>query len=286
MKSHFPLLTLAALLLAPKASPWQGADARPDAAQTSAAAETPPSQTAAKPDRTPVLVELFTSEGCSTCPPADALLTQLESGQPIPGAEIIALEEHVDYWNHDGWVDSYSAPEWTVRQQDYVAHFKGNSPFTPQMIVDGQAQFVGNSARDAQAAIEEAAHRPKTQISITAAPDTNTKNDSQRVEIRVGSTSATATQEPADLWLAVTESNLETAVKAGENAGKEVRHAAVLRSLHKIATVSAKSSSPFVSTQQIKIKSSWKKQNLHIVVFVQEHKSFHIVGAASTRLPI
>jgi hypothetical protein len=284
MKSYFPLLTLAALLLSPKASPWHSADGRPDTAQANAAAQTPASQTTAQPERTPVLVELFTSEGCSTCPPADALLTQLESAQPIPGAEIIALEEHVDYWNHDGWVDSYSSSEWTVRQQDYVARFKGNSPFTPQMIVDGQSQFVGNSARDAQAAIQEAAHRPKIQISVTVDPVPNTKNDSQRVEIRVGNMSATAAEEPADLWLAVTESNLETSVKAGENAGKEVRHAAVLRSLHKIAAVSAKSSSPFLSTQQVKIKSSWKKQNLHIVVFIQEHKSLHIVGAASTRL--
>ncbi len=285
MKTCFSLLTLAALLLSPKASPWHAADARPDTAQASAAAQTPASQTAAQPDRTPVLVELFTSEGCSTCPPADALLTRLESAQPIPGAEIIALEEHVDYWNHDGWVDSYSSSEWTVRQQDYVARFKGNSPFTPQMIVDGQSQFVGNSPRDAQTAIQEAARRPKTQISVTADSALNTKNDSQRVEIRVGNMSGAATEEPADLWLAVTESNLETSVKAGENAGKEVRHADVLRSLHKVAAVSAKSSFPFLCTQQVKIKSSWKKQNLRIVVFVQERKSLHIVGAASTRLP-
>jgi len=284
MKTHFTLLTLAALLLLtpgaipPRAAVSQAA-ATPAPATPAAAA-----QTAAQPDRTPVLVELFTSEGCSNCPPADALLTKLESAQPIPGAEVIALEEHVDYWNHDGWVDAYSSSEWTVRQQDYVARFKGDTPFTPQMIVDGQSQFVGNSARDAQAAIQEAARRPKTQISITIDPAANSKNDAQRVEIRVGNMSSAA-QEPADLWLAVTESNLETAVKAGENAGKNVRHAAVLRSLHKIGSVPVKSSSPFVSTQQVKLKSSWKKQNLHIVVFVQERKSLHILGAASTLVP-
>jgi hypothetical protein len=281
MKCCFPFLTLAVLfLLIPKASPWPARDARP-----SAPAQTPATQTASQPGRSPVLVELFTSEGCSTCPPADALLTQLETAQPISGAEVIALEEHVDYWNHDGWVDSYSSPEWTVRQQDYVTHFKGNSPFTPQMIVDGQSQFVGNSARDAQTAIQEAAHRPKTQISITADAVSNPKSDTQRIEIRVGNVTATGTQEPADLWLAVTESNLETSVKAGENAGKEVRHAAIVRSLHKIAAITAKSSSPFLTTQQVKLKSSWKRQNLHIVVFVQEHKSLHIFGAASARLP-
>ncbi len=284
MKTHFPLLTLAAfLLLTPSAIP-------PPAAVSQAGGEqapstpTPAAKSATQPDRTPVVVELFTSEGCSTCPPADALLIQLESAQPIPGAEVIAIEEHVDYWNHDGWVDSYSSSEWTVRQQDYVTRFKGNSPFTPQMIVDGQSQFVGNSARDAQAAIQQAAHRPKTQISITTDSAANNKNDVQRVEIRLGNTSASA-QEPADLWLAVTESNLETSVKAGENAGKDVRHAAVLRLLHKVGTVPAKSSSPFISTQQVKLKSNWKKQNLHIVVFVQERKSLHILGAASTAVP-
>jgi hypothetical protein len=279
VKFHFLLLTLAALLLlTPNALPQRAAD--PSAVAVQAAA-----QATSQPDRTPVLVELFTSEGCSTCPPADALLTQLESSQPIPGAEIIGLEEHVDYWNHDGWIDSYSSPDWTLRQQDYVARFKGNSPYTPQMIVDGQSQFVGNNSRDAQAAIAEAAHRPKIQISITAGAAANTKNDAQRIEIRVGNMSATATQEPADLWLAVTESNLETSVKAGENAGKDLRHAAVLRSLHKIAAVPAKSSSPFITTQQVKLKSTWKKQNLHIVVFVQERKSLHILGAASAPVP-
>jgi hypothetical protein len=286
MKFHFPLITLAALvLLTPNAIPPRPALAHRDVAQANAATQATAAPPAAQPDRTPVLVELFTSEGCSTCPPADALLTLLESSQPIPGAEIIALEEHVDYWNHDGWIDSYSSPDWTLRQQDYVARFRGNSPYTPQMIVDGQSQFVGNNSREAQTAIQQAARRPKTQISITADPAANTKNDTQRIEIRVGNMSATATPEPADLWLAVTESNLETSVKAGENAGKDLRHAAVLRSLHKIAALPAKSSSPFATTQQVKLKSNWKKQNLHIVVFVQERKSLHILGAASAPVP-
>jgi hypothetical protein len=240
-----------------------------------------PQSASAQLDRTPVLVELFTSEGCSTCPPADTLLSKLESLQPIAGADIIGLEEHVDYWNHDGWVDSYSSPDWTLRQQEYVAHFKGKSPFTPQMIVDGQAQFVGTNAGDAQSAIQEAAHHPKAQISIT--PEAATKTDATRIEVRVGKLAATATQEPADVWVAVTESNLQTAVKAGENAGKDLQHAAVVRSLHKLGAVQAKNSSPFVVTQQIKFKFNWKKENLRVVVFVQERKSLRILGAACAR---
>jgi hypothetical protein len=273
MKTSLRLFTLAILLLlTPNPNP-------PRAAEPQAAPAPVP---AAQTDRAPVLVELFTSEGCSTCPPADTLLSKLESLQPIDGAQIIALEEHVDYWNHDGWVDSYSSADWTLRQQAYVDRFKGKSPFTPQMIVDGQSQFVGNNAREAQTAIEEAAHRPKTQISISGAA--TEKSDVQRVEIHVGNSSGGATQEPADVWIAVTEDGLESAVKAGENAGKDLHHVATLRTLHKVGAVSGKDSSPLVLTQQVKLKSSWKKENLHIVVFVQERKSLHVLGAASARV--
>jgi hypothetical protein len=268
MKNALPLLALGTfLLVATKAIPPCEAAAQAAEAQV---------------DRTPVVVELFTSEGCSTCPPADALLSKLETDQPIGGAEIIGLEEHVDYWNHDGWVDLYSSSAWTLRQQEYVARFKGESPFTPQMIVDGQRQFVGNSEHDAQEAIQEAAHRAKAQISITA--EIPAKSDAERFKVRVGNITGIADLEPADVWMALTEGGLETAVKAGENAGRNLRHAAILRSLHKIGAVPARDSSAFVVNQQVKFKSNWKRENLRIVVFVQERKSLHIFGAASARV--
>jgi hypothetical protein len=233
-------------------------------------------------DRKPVVVELFTSEGCSSCPPADALLSKLEKDQPIAGAEIIALEEHVDYWNHDGWVDPYSSAEWTLRQQEYVEKLKGETSYTPQMIVDGQSQFVGNSAHDAQKAILEAARRAKADVSIT--PETPAKGDTEHFEVKVGSAGGTGDQEPADVWMAVTEVGLGTDVKAGENAGKNVQHAAVLHSLHKIGAAPAKDSSASVLNPQVKLKSSWKRENLRIVVFVQERKSLRILGAAEARV--
>lgn len=273
MKTSLPLLALAALWLlttnlnSPRAAVPQAAPAPAPALQ---------------PDRTPVLVELFTSEGCSSCPPADALLSKLEEVQPVTGAEIIGLEEHVDYWNHDGWEDLYSSSEWTLRQQEYVARFKGKSPFTPQMIVDGQREFTGNNSREAIDAIQEASRHPKTQISITAA--TSTKNDAQRFELRVANLAGTSTQEPADVWIAVTEDGLKSAVNAGENAGKELHHVATLRTLHKVGAAPSNGSSPIVLSQQVKFKSSWKKENLHIVVFVQERKSLHVLGAASARV--
>src|SRR5579864_1046092 len=111
-----------------------------------------------------VIVELFTSEGCSSCPPADALLKELSEQQKVKGVEIVALEEHVDYWNHLGWKDPYSAAEFSQRQSDYAQVFGSDGVYTPQMIVDGQSELVGSRSLAAREAIENAANQPKAEI--------------------------------------------------------------------------------------------------------------------------
>ena len=125
--------------------------------------------TAMTAQRQPVLVELFTSEGCSSCPPADALLEKLDRDQPVAGAQIIVLSEHVDYWNHDGWTDPFSSAAFTARQETYTRRFGIDGPYTPEMVVDGNAECNGSDARKAESAIRRAIGEPKVGIRMRAA---------------------------------------------------------------------------------------------------------------------
>jgi hypothetical protein len=229
--------------------------------------------------RKPVVVELFTSEGCSSCPPADVLLQKLEAQQPVAGAEIIALEEHVDYWNHDGWVDPFSSPDWTQRQEAYAVLFKNDS-YTPELVVDGQSQFLGSDERAAQLEIEKAAHGVKTEVAIV--PGKQEGKDSLRFRVSVGKLAGNKAGDVAEVWLAVTEDGLHSSVSRGENAGHVMNHVATLRSLRKIGETGG--ASAFTGDAVVKFNSHWAAENLHVTVFVQEKKSREILGAASTKI--
>ncbi len=172
---------------------------------------------AAKPVRQPVLIELFTSEGCSSCPPADRLLQQLD-----PHA--IVLSEHVDYWNHLGWKDPFSSHAFTQRQEDYGRRLNTQGPYTPQMIVDGTAEFNGSDGPLAAQAIASEGQRPKADVRISST--------AAGLQVDV-----TAAPHAANVYLAIAENAAASQVSAGENKGHKIEHVAVVRSLRKIGSV-------------------------------------------------
>ena len=227
-----------------------------------------------------VVVELFTSEGCSSCPPADALLKELSEQQKVKGVQIVALEEHVDYWNHLGWKDPYSAAEFSQRQNDYAQVFGSDGVYTPQMVVDGQSEFVGSRSLAAREAIQKAANQPTAELILV--PGANFSPAKPVFEVQVKSLDGIAIHGDTELWLAVTEKGLQTDVKAGENSGETLKHAAVVRSLRKIDTLHDPAG--YQHQIQLTIDPSWKKDNLTAVVFLAEKNSRKILGAASTAL--
>jgi hypothetical protein len=232
--------------------------------------------------RTPVIVELFTSEGCSSCPPADALLASLEEQQPVPGAEIIGLEEHVDYWNHQGWIDPFSSEQWTERQQAYAAARNTESIYTPQIVVNGRTEFVGNRAQEARHTIAASTSQLQAEISLSALP--SAKRGREQFNITVGKLAETAPSDTPEVWLAITEKGLHSSVNAGENAGHDLRHASVVRLLRKLGIANKTNGPSFTAQADLKLDSSWKRLNLRTIAFVQEKHSRHILAAASATL--
>src|SRR5216683_4802378 len=175
--------------------------------------------------RTPVVVELFTSEGCSSCPPADALLARLSEGQVAGNIHLIALEEHVDYWNDLGWTDPFSSQDWTSRQYVYARTLGNGNAYTPQMVVDGTVQFVGSRTQQARESILKAAGKAKIPVALAQSDAVGTGKG--KLSAKVGRLEGTTKGDAAEVWLAITETGLHSAVTRGENAGEDLHHAAV-----------------------------------------------------------
>ena len=231
--------------------------------------------------RVPVVLELFTSEGCSSCPPADALLARLAEQQPFAGAEIIALEEHVDYWDHEGWTDPFSSAQWTQRQQVYASGFADRGVYTPELVVNGRSGFVGSREGEAYRAIASAVAQPRTDISVSLLKPE--KHDHEQVKVGVGKLQGAQQGDVAEVWLAITEMALHSSVSGGENAGHDLHHAPVVRWLHKAGASNLNATPSFTGESDLKLDSAWKRNNLRIVAFVQEKRSHHILGATVAR---
>jgi len=219
--------------------------------------------------RKAVVVELFTSEGCSSCPPADALLSRMGQQTSANGAVIIPLGFHVDYWDHQGRRDRFSSHAYTERQEQYASRFRIEGPYTPQMVVDGATEFVGNDSSHAQQAIAQAATEPEQAVIQLL------EMEPGKIHVRVTSSSP----EPADVLLAVTEDNLMSKVAAGENDGRELHHSAVVREFRVLGQMKDGrfEPGPFV----LSLPKDFQVKNLHCVIFVQQPSNGKILAAVS-----
>jgi hypothetical protein len=214
--------------------------------------------------RVPVVVELFSSEGCSSCPPADTLLARLDRDQPIAGVQVVALELHVDYWNQLGWTDSFSQAAFSARQRMHAHAMGSRGLYTPQMVVDGRSELVGSNATGATLAIEQAARAPHVSVKIT-----RRSNDAIFVEASAPPQSEGASH----VVLATTERGLRTIVTSGENAGETLAHGPITHTLRYLGDVGA---AGFSGQVQQPFKSGTR-----VVVFVEGRDSLHVLGAAT-----
>ncbi|HEY0514358.1 MAG TPA: DUF1223 domain-containing protein [Thermoanaerobaculia bacterium] len=259
---RLPLLALSLAFLAPRGG----------------AGEPGRSPQPAPADRTAV-VELFTSQGCSSCPPADRLLSKLAQDARYQG-KVIPLSFHVDYWNSIGWQDPFSSARWSDRQKAYAGRvFHSNRIYTPQVVVNGHAECVGNSEGEVLGRIADAlAAPPAAQVTLALEPPT----PDGHLRVKVGAKLARAAGAgDLDLWVAVYESGLSTAVKAGENAARILRNDRVVRRLEKAFTLPATAGAEKSGEIVLGIDKRWKPGALGVAAFLQDPATLAIQGAAA-----
>lgn len=226
----------------------------------------------------PVLLELFTSEGCSSCPPAEAFLQRMDSSQPILGEKLIVLSEHVDYWDHDGWKDPYSSHAFTERQNDYVGWLRLRTPSTPQFVVDGSSLWQGDLQKIQQTLTEAKSHS-KVPVSITTITFEAGVAPVVRLHIDVDGRSVS---HSAELLVATALDHAESDVLRGENGGKRLEHVAVAEEIKKIGKV--EKGKDLSRDVELKLKPGAEKSNLRIIAFVQESGPGKVLGVAEQRL--
>ena len=232
----------------------------------------PQSQTMVE-KRSPVLVELFTSEGCSSCPPADKNLIEFNEKQPFAEANVITLSMHVDYWNRLGWTDPFSSAQFSQRQGFYSNTFNLGEVYTPQMVVDGMRQFVGGNSDEARKAINQAVKSPKASVELSIAAG-------NKLKVKI---SAIPAHSFSNVFVAIAEDNILTSVRNGENGGRTLPHDSVVRELRTIGSLSEKDNN-FETEALFRIQSTWKRGNLKAVVFVQVEKDSQIIGVNQIKL--
>lgn len=225
-----------------------------------------------KDKNVPVLVELFTAEGCSSCPSADKYFQTLLDKQPVSGVEIIGLSEHVDYWNQLGWIDRFSAAQFSNRQKYYAAFFKRTDIFTPQFVVDGVGEIT---PKNGLKSLAEYSKSLKGVVNLSIGKITA---ETVSFDIKISDLPKISDGDKAVVVLALTENNLVSEVSSGENIGQKLKHTAVVRYLKTVGEIENGGETKLAA--ETAPGNDWKRGDLSAVVFVQEAASRRILGAA------
>lgn len=218
------------------------------------------------------LVELFTSEGCSSCPPAEKFLNRLAGEAEEKGIALFPVAFHVDYWDRLGWKDRFSSSMWSDRQRAYAEAFRSESIYTPQMIVNGSVEFTGSNESRGRNEIAKALTMPVSlKIGISAGIDS--------VDVVRYACTLDTLPSNADLILLLVESNLTSDVSRGENKGKKLDHANVVRLLERTSLGEANR-----VEGRLVIPDDVNQEELALIAFVQDQKTMKIIGAVRSEL--
>jgi len=225
-------------------------------------------------DRVPILLELFTSEGCSSCPPADALLETLNREQPVSGAELVVVSEHVDYWNRLGWKDPFSSALFSRRQQEYARSLGVGDVYTPQLVIDGRAELIGSDRKKALSAIQAALREPKAPIEISVSRE----NDAASLHVSAKPIKETGSRT---LFAIVVREKATSQVVRGENEGRRLSHVSVAESVQEIGKW--KSGEALNCDVSLGVRENGGGPR-RVIVFAQDHSRGRVTAVAQARL--
>lgn len=232
-------------------------------------------QSAPEPAAGTVVIELFTSQGCATCPAADALLGRL-AREPQWQGHLVALALHVDSWNYAGWTDPFSLADWSQRQRDYAKALARRELYTPQAVVNGREVGIGTDEAELRRMVAQAAARPVGRVELRL------RRDGAKVAAEIDTTAPTGRPGDLDVMLAVVESGLETQVKYGENAHRTLHDDFVVRRLERVGRLRGAAGHERAT---VRLERDWKAERTRLAVFLQDAATREIFGAASAGVP-
>ncbi len=259
-----------------KQAPWLGSQqsAKP---RPSSAAE-PPTKAEKEPAPNPVVVELFTSEGCSSCPPADRLLADL-IGEHAGDAGFFPLAFHVDYWNNLGWIDAFSSAAFSEHQRDYARRKGDQRVFTPQIIVNGVTSLVGGDRDKAVAAVAEARKQP-ARARVRATRAQIKPGEPLAVDCSVAAPEGQTLPGNVRVLALLVENGLSSRVSAGENKGLELRHERVVR-----AMAESDRGPDSRLTLRLTVPKDVRPEHCSVVVVAQDGGDMRVLGANEAAAP-